>query len=75
MRAFAFQTSGLTDTRAAVRSVARALSGFLWLDLAGPEGGTVANLFPFLLRRRSARGIGAVTGGVHPPAETEGTDF
>lgn len=63
-----------TDTCAAARSVARALLGFPWLDPAAAHAGA-ADLFSFLLRRRSARTVGAVTGGVHPPAEAKDKAF
>lgn len=59
----------VTNTCAAVRSVADALSHFLWLDLAATEGVAVPDLFPLLLSWRNARGVGAITGGVHPPVE------
>lgn len=58
-----------------MRSVARGLPAFLWLGLAASEGGAVSDLFSFLLRWRGARGVGAVTGGVHPPAGVKGTFF
>lgn len=48
--------------------MARALPGSLRLGSAATEGGAVSDLFAFLLRWRSARGVGTITAGVHPSA-------